>query len=200
MALFALTLLGAGLGVVGWRVARGGLRSGAPPPLRGLPLPLLAFALQWVALGSAGGALRLGLMAVSQALLLGFFAANYRYRPLRLLGLGFLLNGAAMLTGGGYMPITPEAMAVLHPGADDWPAGFVRAGSKDIVLPAAQSPLWFLGDALALGVPFPLPTAFSVGDCLILAGFAWTVYHFTSPQGETNATHRIGAAGDGGSG
>lgn len=202
--LFALTLLIVGLGIGGWRIAKDkGWSSLAPPVLRLWPLPFIGLTLQFGALRWAAGTERITLFALSQGLLLVFFAANFKYAPLHLLALGFAMNLLPILSNGGYMPITPEAMASLNPGtsADQWINGLTRAGSKDIVMSAAVAPFWFLGDVFVLSRPFPLPTAFSVGDVLILIGFGWTVYQFSSPKGANDhgQAHRAGTASQRGS-
>ncbi len=204
MTLFALTLLIVGLGIGGWRITKyRGWGSPAIPVLRLWLLPFIGLALQFGALRWAGGTERIALFALSQALLVLFFGANFKYAPLRLLALGFVLNLLPILLNGGYMPITPEAMASLNPGtrAEQWISGLTRAGSKDIVVSAGEAPFWFLGDVFVLSRPFPLPTAFSVGDVIILIGFGWTVYQFSSPKGANNhgQAHRTGTASQRGS-
>lgn len=195
MTLFALVLLAVGVGIGGWRIAASrGQGPVAFPSLHLLPLPLIGLGLQLLALRWPAGAERIALFTLSQALLLLFFVVNFKHAPLRLLFIGFVLNLLPILSNGGYMPITPEAMARLHSGtsAEQWTSGLVRAGSKDIVLPAADAPFWFLGDVIVLGSPFPLPTAFSPGDVIILIGFGWAVYQFSSPTGVRCESHRVG--------
>lgn len=190
MTLFALTLLTVGVGISGWQIAtQRGLGSVALPSLRIVPLPIVGLGLQLVALRWPGGMERLALLALSQVLLLTFFAVNFKYAPLRLLFVGFALNLLPMLLNGGYMPITPEAMVSLYPGTSpqQWSSGLVRAGSKDIVLPAEVAPLWFLGDVFVISKPFIFPTAFSIGDLIIVVGFGWAVYQFTSNRGVSHA-------------
>ncbi len=204
MTLFALTLLIVGIGISGWRITKyRGQGQLAFRIVRLWPLPLVGLALQVVALGWADGAERITLFALALVLLLLFFAANFQYVPLRLLALGFALNLLPILSNGGYMPITPEAMASLNPGtrAEQWSSGLTRAGSKDIILPAAVAPFWFLGDVFILSRPFPLPTAFSVGDVIILIGFGWTIYQFSSPKGVNHhgEARRTGTASQRGS-
>jgi hypothetical protein len=185
MTLFALTLLSVGLCVGGWQLARhGGWSNVAQPSLRFVLLPFIGFGLQWVALRSAGGAWRVGLFALSHCLLLGFLVANWKYASLRVLAVGYLLNLLPILANSGYMPITPEALSQIHPGTsvEQWPSGLLRVGSKDVVLRAAEAPLWFLGDVFVLAPPFPLPTAFSLGDVAIVIGFGWAVHQFTAQR------------------
>jgi Family of unknown function (DUF5317) len=185
MTLFALALVSVGVGISAWKVMRSTGGGALPTPLKLAPLALVAFGLQLTALHWADGIERTGLFSLSQGMLLTFFAANFKCKPLRLLAIGFLLNLLPIAFNHGYMPITPAAMTRLHPGTDaaQWTQGFVRPGSKDIVAVAAETPFWFLGDVLVVSQPFPLPTAFSLGDLVILIGFGWTVYHFTPSIG-----------------
>jgi uncharacterized protein DUF5317 len=198
MTLFALALLVVGVSVSGWQiVTQGGWGNVALPPLKFALLPLLGFGLQVLALRWAGGPERLVLFSLSQILLLTFFSANFKYAPLRLLCLGFLLNLLPIMFNGGYMPIMPEALARMYPGVDiqQWASGLIRAGSKDIVLPPEAAPFWFLGDVFVIGKPFVLPTAFSLGDVVILFGFGWTVQQFISNRGVSNGSYRIRTSG-----
>ncbi|MBI3537605.1 MAG: DUF5317 family protein, partial [Chloroflexi bacterium] len=178
MTLYALALFVVALGIAGWRMwTLAGRAAFAPPAFRLMPLGILALALQFVALRWAGGVERIVVFTLSYISLFLFFVANFQSRPLRLLGLGFLLNLLPILFNGGYMPITPEAMASLHPSttADQWGSGLIRPGSKDIVLTASEARLGFLGDIFIVSPPFPLPTAFSLGDILIFFGFTWSI-------------------------
>lgn len=184
MPLLTLSLVVIGIGIIGWRVkAQGGWRNFSPPVMRLALLPVIGLGLQYFALQLAGGTERVILYAVSLILLIGFFVVNWKQRALGLLAIGFLLNLVPILFNGGYMPITPEAMTALHPATTQWIEGLTRAGSKDIILSAGRAPFWFLGDVLVVSHPFPMPTAFSIGDLVILAGFGWTIYQFTKNPG-----------------
>lgn len=197
MPLIAAVLVVIGIAVSLWRrLVQGGKGNFAPPNLRWLMLPILGLALQFIALRWTSGWERFVPFTLSQMLLLVFFVANWNHRPLRLLAVGVLLNLAAIVSNGGYMPITPQAMSALHPGTDasQWMAGFTHPGSKDMVLPAAESMFWFLGDVFVLARPFPLPTAFSLGDVAIVIGFGWTVYRFSEPGGVQNEPNRSGSS------
>ena len=173
MLLYALLLL-AILAVIALAARR---RSTGPVEieLRVLWLAPCALILQLPLVQAWGGAgWRSVLFLASFALLLLFCALNWRYAGARLLMAGFLLNFVVVMANGGFMPISQEAVAQLHPGttAADWPAGTLRQGSKDVILPADEIRLRFLSDAIVVPPPFPLPTAFSAGDLVILAGFA----------------------------
>lgn len=195
MTLFALVLVIVGMAAAVWRILRPTGRNSIPTTLKFAPLAVGAFGLQLVALNWGTGIGRTGLFAVSQLALLTLFAINYNCKPVRLLAIGFLLNFLPMLFNGGYMPITQAAMAELHPRtqASQWQVGLVPPGSKDIVVSPTESPLWFMGDVFVVGKQISLPTAFSLGDLLILTGFGWTVYYFTPLIGVSHdAVYRSG--------
>lgn len=197
MPFIAVVLVAIGIAVILWRrIVQGGKGSFAPPNLRWLMLPILGLGLQFFALRWTSGWERFVPFILSQMLLLIFFVANWKHRPLRLLATGVLLNLIAIVSNGGYMPITPQAMSALHPGTapSQWMAGFTHPGSKDRVLPAAESMFWFLGDVFVLRRPFPLPTAFSLGDVAIVIGFGWTVYRFSAPGGVQHESNRSGSS------
>ncbi|MBI5033335.1 MAG: DUF5317 domain-containing protein [Chloroflexi bacterium] len=197
MPFIAVVLVAIGIAVSLWRrLVQGGKGDFAPPNLRWLMLPILGLGLQFIALRWTNGWERFVPFTLSQMLLLIFFVANWKHRPLRLLATGVLLNLIAIVSNSGYMPITPQAMIAIHPDheASQWIAGFTHTGSKDMVLPTAQSTFWFLGDVFVLRRPFPLPTAFSLGDVAIVIGFGWTVYRFSEPRGVQDEPNRSGSS------
>ena len=68
--------------------------------------------------------LRLGMLLLSQGMLLIFLWLNRHLQFIQILAIGFLLNLLPMVANGGYMPVTPQALATMHPGtvAADWPS------------------------------------------------------------------------------
>ena len=185
MILYTLALLIIVVSIVLWRVAKqGGWNKIAPPSLSFALFPIIGLGAQFIALRWASGTERMILFTLSYGLVFWFVIANWKQKPLRVLAAGFWLNLIAILSGGGYMPITPEAMTVLRPetSATQWISGLTRIGSKDIVLKTSESPFWFLGDVFVLGQPIHLATAFSLGDLLILLGFGCMIYSALSPQ------------------
>ena len=149
-------------------------------PLRRGWLALVAFALQIVEiyfpLPQSQGFVswRTFLLLFSYLLLILVVAVNRRLPGLLWIGLGLSLNLAVMLVNGGYMPITPEAVAragLGHLTLGENPGARLLA-TKDILLPREATRLWFLSDILVLAPPSPLRTVFSVGDvCLALGAF-----------------------------
>ena len=114
---------------------------------------------------------------VASYVLLGWALwANRRLPGMSWLAAGVLLNGLAIATNGGWMPIAPEAVAAL--GDSAWPVGTHHGTLKDVVLPRSITRLWFLSDIFVIPRPFPWPTAFSIGDILIVVGvacFSWQI-------------------------
>jgi len=140
-------------------------------------LVLLALVMQWPLLRAPAGLRQhIGVQQVlfwaSHLLLLAFVGLNWRSTAVRIVGLGVLCNLIAILSNGGLMPITPETLVQINPGSSlaHWTAGAHYGYSKDIILPRQGTVLWPLSDILVLPPPFPLPTAFSLGDLIIAFG------------------------------
>ena len=147
-------------------------------PLRWPAVPIAVFALQSTVIYLPGPWL-LGqrnpagfILPFSYLVLLAVVWVNRRIPGMVLIGLGLVLNLAVILANGGYMPVTPEVLqsighgdhvAAMEPGAR-------VDSSKDIVLPREQTRLWVLSDIFPLPPPFPIPSAFSLGDVLAAAG------------------------------
>lgn len=153
------------------------------PDLRWVWLVLLAFVPQFFAfvLPTTRAAIPTAWIPIalvgSQALLLLFAILNIRQTGFWLLAGGLLLNLTVILLNGGMMPISPETIQTLYPNA---PAGAWQLGQrfgvgKDVVLPAAETTLWFLSDCLVLPSWIPYKVAFSLGDVLIALGAFWTL-------------------------
>jgi hypothetical protein len=97
---------------------------------------------------------------------------NQRLPGMRIVLAGITLNLIVIAANGGYMPVRPEALARIGYGdaAYQMQPGSIVLGSKDVVLPTQQAPLWMLGDVLVIPEPFPRPTAMSIGDMLLAVG------------------------------
>ena len=139
--------------------------------LAGLALAIQIVAIYW-ATGDSYLHLQGGALVVSSLLLLPMVWRNRRSPGLALIGLGLVLNLAVMMANGGFMPITLEAVAriedqhlIVH--LD----GVERmSGSKGIVLPREETALWALSDIFIIPPPFPVASAFSLGDVLVVVG------------------------------
>lgn len=115
---------------------------------------------------------RLPALLFSFVLLAAFVWQNRQLRGMRLLAAGLAANALVMAANGGYMPVTYEAVLAAgkaHLISGSAP-GTLVFGSKDILLPAAQTNLWLLSDIFVLPPPFPIPSVFSPGDVLLALG------------------------------
>jgi len=154
----------------------GSLRNLADFHLEWSWLAMLALAIQIVAVYGAKGDGRLylqqGALVASSLLLLPIVWRNRRFPGLALIGLGLALNLAVMVANGGFMPITPEAVArIKHGHLIVHLDGVARmSGSKGIVLPREETALWALSDIFVIPPPFPVASAFSLGDALVAVG------------------------------
>ncbi len=142
-----------------------------------------------------GVPLALPMMAVSVLLVLIAVWANRHLPGVPLVGLGLVANLVAMACNGGWMPITPEALARL--GHQSWvtPQGEVLKvwGAKNVVLAQAETRLWWLSDVFVLSRPFPVPSAFSIGDVLVALGLFWLLQQALLGRATCEATE--GTAG-----
>jgi hypothetical protein len=172
-----MLLLLALLVAVGWSLARGGRVSQLQSiPLRGWELALAAFGLQvgviYLLPDTGGNLVRLAFLLLSYALLAVVVWRNRYQQGMWLLGLGLAANWLVITANGGYMPVTMQALEAADKTqlvAGSAP-GTVVLNSKDILLPLAETRLWFLSDIFVIPPPFPIPTIFSMGDALLAMG------------------------------
>lgn len=148
----------------------------------------LALALQWPLLRAAARhshdlVVEQVLFLLSHLLLLVFVWRNWHLPGIRILGLGVICNLAVIVANGGLMPVTPETLAQINPDSapEQWLLGTHYSYSKDFILAKEATRLWVLSDILVLPPPFPLPTAFSVGDLVIAAGIVITLQGCKDP-------------------
>jgi len=97
---------------------------------------------------------------------------NLRLPGMVLIGIGLLLNLLVIAANGGFMPIEPDAVALLGHSSrvEAMETGYRVHQAKDVVLPREATRLWWLSDIFVIPPPFPLRTAFSLGDALLAGG------------------------------
>ncbi len=176
--------------VAGWVRARSNGRSLAVPPIERwwlapvalvpqlavfyLPATRDTLAQTWVAVA----------LVSSLVLLLLFVWFNRRYFAFWIMGAGLLMNLAAIILNGGLMPISPETLERLYPGAPagQWQMGQQVGSSKNVMLTVAETRLEFLADRFFLPSWMSYSVAYSLGDVLIAAGVFWFLWQAGGPQ------------------
>lgn len=108
---------------------------------------------------------------VSNLLLVLAVWLNRRVPGMVVLGLGLLSNAAAIFANGGHMPATLSALQTSGLAASREAFDALHASNSSLAGPG--TPLWFLGDVLAIPGTLPLANVFSVGDILIGVGGVW---------------------------
>lgn len=166
-----LLLYAIAIGLLLGLVTGGRVSALAGQPIRWWPIALGGLFFQLVlfspavadVIGDAGPLLYVG----STGLVLVALAANVRLAGFWLIGLGAVLNLAAIVANGGYMPASPEALAALH-----GVAALPTEAYSNSAVATGQTSLALLGDIFYLPRPFPLANVFSIGDVLIGIGGA----------------------------
>jgi hypothetical protein len=122
----------------------------------------------------AGGLLsaRSMLLTVSYILLFVVVWQNRHLSGVKLIGLGLVLNFLVMVVNGGFMPIAPETLVQIgyDGNAPQLETGYIVGRTKNMVAEPGEARLWFLSDIMVVPKPFPIPTALSLGDVLIVLG------------------------------
>lgn len=147
-------------------------------------LPVLAVGMQVVGFlpdESASGAARAFaavLHILSYLLAFAFIWVNRRTPWLWLMAVGLVANAIVILANGGFMPVSPEAVAGT-------PTAEVigRGHYNNAVLMGTATRLWFLGDVLRTPRWLVPSRAFSIGDLTIAVAAFGLVQHLMRPLG-----------------
>lgn len=172
---------------VGMLRAAAGRRALRLPAIKNAWLVFAAFLPQLLVFGSLGSRWNLpdrwaaAILVASQIALL-YFAWNNRKQPgMYVMGIGLLLNFTVIVFNGGLMPISPETVRQMVADIPRLWHVYERFGSgKDIILPVANTNLWWLSDRFffATSALIYMRVAFSAGDVLIAIGaflLMWTI-------------------------
>ena len=145
-------------------------------PLRGVFLPVAAFALE-AAFPFVGKGVLAPAVLLEYALLFAFVFLNWKYRPVRLIAAGVLLNAAVIFANGFRMPVTP---VVLDPAFARFAARVQSGELFEYALVGWDAPLWFLGDTIP--ITRVVPGIASVGDIVLAGGMFWLIQFFMKPS------------------
>jgi hypothetical protein len=114
------------------------------------------------------------LHVISYLLIFVFLLLNLRERGLLAIGVGALLNFAAIAANGGRMPASATALA--RAGLVETADRLTTSGAHgNVLLMGEGTRLNVLGDWLYFPAAVPFATAFSVGDVVIMIGIAWLI-------------------------
>ncbi|RME45368.1 MAG: hypothetical protein D6791_10925 [Chloroflexi bacterium] len=108
------------------------------------------------------------LYVLSMLTLAGWFGLNYRLPGMAVVGLGLLLNLAAIASNGGYMPASPAALE--RAGMISRLTNPEEVIHNNSIVATEGTRLRFLTDIFAIPRQVPLANVFSVGDVLIALG------------------------------
>lgn len=133
----------------------------APLAVGGLLFQVLLFS---APVATAVGAWGAPLYVVSTLVVLVALLRNQRLPGFKVIAVGATLNLVAILTNGGLMPASPEALDAIR--------GVVAAGATftNSVVAGAEAPFVLLGDIFVLPRPIPFANVFSIGDVIIGLG------------------------------
>jgi len=153
--------------------------------LRGLWLILVAIGLQIAAANIFHSILPYALLTAIHLLsyLFGIAGVVLNLRHiwgLWVIALGGGMNAAAIAANDGVMPASPAALRLA--GMADPVDGFVNSGA------VASPQLAWMGDVFALPAPLPLANVFSVGDVILVIGFAMIMHRGSRPARQGTAT------------
>jgi hypothetical protein len=124
------------------------------------------------------------ILVISQALLVGFAAANVTKPGFGVLGFGSLANFLAIVFNGGWMPISPETVRRILPALPyDFDLVGRRLGqSKDWIFSNSDIHLPWLSDRFTLPGWISYKLAFSVGDVMIAIGAILLLWSLSNPD------------------
>jgi hypothetical protein len=167
------------LAVIVAALLRGGsLRNLADLRMRHMGLVLAAFALQLLIFPLVGSAIipiaTVPLYLLSMSLLAGWVALNRQLSGIVLIGLGVVMNLAAIAANGGYMPVDPAAAAY----ADNLARYVGESGPvvNNSIATTTDVRLWMLTDIFPIPAGFPFATVYSLGDILLTTGIGVLCY------------------------
>jgi hypothetical protein len=124
--------------------------------------------------------LQMAVLMLSQIALMVLILLNRHIPGAKVFALGIMLNILVMGANGGWMPVTPETYAFIHP-ERNIALQAKPPSSKNIILTRADTKMWLLSDIIRIKLPWR-GTAISIGDLLLIVGTAQFIFQTTSPM------------------
>jgi hypothetical protein len=121
------------------------------------------------------------LLILSLILLVLFALINWETTGMLFLGSGAFANFLVIVINGGFMPIRPELLAHYQP-YGNWEIGQRLINSKDMILPVAETKLWWLSDWFTFPDWIPVKVAFSAGDIVMALGAFLLLWSLSRPD------------------
>ena len=145
-------------------------------------LILLGFAIQLVIFSQEFSYSKLNFLTpilyiYSLLILLIFMVLNLQYKGIKIAGIGFLSNLAAIVSNGGYMP--QDLMKIELVWGQEKVELLKQTGHfNNAILMSPNTHLNFLSDIIAIPKPKFLMGVYSVGDVFITIGIAIFIFEF----------------------
>ncbi len=144
--------------------------------------------------------LRRTLFPLTYVGLLAFVWFNRWSSSVLVIGIGLAMNFIVIVTNGGLMPVTPEAIARsgLHEKAERAVLSDPLVHSKDVVLRKEDTRLWPISDIIVIENPSNL-RIFSPGDVvigfgLLIVGPLEAAYYYATRNSRAITTSTSGSA------
>jgi len=145
-------------------------------------LILLGFAIQLVIFSQEFSYSKLNFLTpilyiYSLLILLIFMVLNLQYKGIKIAGIGFLSNLAAIVSNGGYMP--QDLMKIELVWGQEKVELLKQTGHfNNAISMSPNTHLNFLGDIIAIPKPRFLMGVYSIGDVIITIGIAIFIFEF----------------------
>ncbi len=121
------------------------------------------------------------IMLFTHVALVPALLVNRHIPGIKVAATGAVLNIAALVANGGWMPITPEAAHFVYRDKVPIEVGARPSRSKSVVLPRKKTRLWLLSDIIRIKSP-RRRSAVSIGDLLLVAGMALFLFRTTAQK------------------
>lgn len=112
---------------------------------------------------------------VCYGLLVVFALSNRQVRGFKLMAIGLILNGAVVLSNGGFMPVEGSVLKEMGFLVSYESLSQLHIFAHRLVDESTQ--LVYLGDIFHLAPPYPFPKSISIGD--LVMGFG-VLYHLST--------------------